>query len=601
MGLPKVYDLVDAEVTVAGSKLGGSFTVVSISINHAINKIPTAVITIPDGDPAAQDFPLSSGSSPSLKPGGDVKITFKDAAGGTTFDLFAGILTSHAIRVRNGQSLLILEAKDKAVKMTIGEKNAYFADKKDSDIFSTLIGNASGASADVESTSYKHPFLFQHNSTDWDFMLRRAEAIGVLVTCKANTVSVKKPRFSGSAASELKYGNNVMEAELEIDGRTQLQGVEATAWDISSQAVVTTTKTAPGTTVPDNPGTWTGASLGSSFAPTTAERMHRGALEQTELDSWAEACMLKSRMARVRGRIKSYGFSIDPGDLVKLSGFGTEMSGNAYVTGVRQSLQGGRWTTHVQIGMSPEWHHQQYGQGTGPGEFYDSMTGLQPGLVTKLDSDPDSQYRIQVDLKFWGSSPPATVWARMAHPNAGGKRGLVWYPEVGDEVLLGFMHGDAAFPVILGSLFSSKAKSPVELTSDNNEMGIYTKNSIKMVFDDDKKALNIETPGGNKVNISDDAKSIEMQCQNGNKVTLDSSGITLKSAKDISLSASSGKIKLTAGMGGVSIAASGGDVKASGNNVSCEATMSFTGKGNTGATLQSTAITTVKGSLVQIN
>lgn len=601
MAYPKVNNLIEAEVSIDGTKLGGDFTIASISIKHEINRIPTAVITIPDGNPAGQTFALSAGSKPKLKPGATVKITFADKNSSFTADLFEGILVKHAVKVRKGISLLVLEAKDKAVKMTIGEQNAYWKEKKDSDIFKALIGNASGTTPDVEDTTYEHKVFFQYNTTDWDFLLMRCQAIGMIVTCKGNKVSVKKPDFSVKKELDLSYGVNVVEVDLEVNGQHQLQAVKASAWDLANLKVLESTKKAPGKTVPDKPGTWTGAALAKDFAPSDIQLLHRGPIEKAELDAWAEARMFESRMARVTGTIKTFGFVVEPGQSIKLKGMGANLNGAIYVTGVRHALSEGVWTTQVQVGLSQKWYRNRpNSDGRGVG-YFTGVRGLQPALVTKLEEDPDSQHRIEINLNFWGSSPPCKVWARVAFPNAGKKRGLFWLPTVGDEVLVGFMDGDPSFPVVLGSLYSSKAAPPVTVDSENGEMGIYTSSEMKMVFNDKDVKFSFETPGGHKLTMDDDGEKVEIEDSGGSKVTMDSKGITFKSSKDIVLNASSGGIKLTGGKDGVKVSSSSGDVKIEGLNVKCEAKMAFEGKGKTGAKLESTAIATVKGSLVKIN
>jgi DUF4097 and DUF4098 domain-containing protein YvlB len=134
-------------------------------------------------------------------------------------------------------------------------------------------------------------------------------------------------------------------------------------------------------------------------------------------------------------------------------------------------------------------------------------------------------------------------------------------------------------------------------------MGIYTSSGIKMVFSDKEGdvSLHIETPGGHKIDLADKGKSITLEDLNGNKISMEKGGITLSSCKDITLDAGTGKISLSAGGGPINLSASAGDVVATGLNVNCEAKMSFTAKGNTMASLQSSALAEVKGALVKIN
>ena len=68
---------------------------------------------------------------------------------------------------------------------------------------------------------------------------------------------------------------------------------------------------------------------------------------------------------------------------------------------------------------------------------------------------------MKVTFPWWRRRPsrrgPAWRW-----PAPGAKRGLVVLPEVGDEVLVAFDHGDARLPFVVGGLYNGKDELPVE-------------------------------------------------------------------------------------------------------------------------------------------
>ena len=115
-----------------------------------------------------------------------------------------------SIKVRdNVAPQLIAECRHKAVGLTIGRKNAYFSDKTDSDILTAILGNAP-VTPDVESTTVTHKQMVQYYSTDWDFLLTRAQANGKMVFTNDDTVAVKAPVLSGSAACTLLFGATIL-------------------------------------------------------------------------------------------------------------------------------------------------------------------------------------------------------------------------------------------------------------------------------------------------------------------------------------------------------------------------------------------------------
>jgi uncharacterized protein involved in type VI secretion and phage assembly len=85
--------------------------------------------------------------------------------------------------------------------------------------------------------------------------------------------------------------------------------------------------------------------------------------------------------------------------------------------------------------------------------------GLVVGLVTN-NKDPNKLGRIKVKFP-WLSEDVESWWARICYPMAGPKRGFWFIPEVDDEVLVGFEHGDVRFPYIVGSLYNGVDIPPI--------------------------------------------------------------------------------------------------------------------------------------------
>jgi len=106
---------------------------------------------------------------------------------------------------------------------------------------------------------------------------------------------------------------------------------------------------------------------------------------------------------------------------------------------------------------------------------------------------------------------------------------------------------------------------------------------MKIWFNDEKKIIEIATPSGNTISLDEDQKAIAIKDQNGNEITMNEDGITIKSIKDFTLEAATGKIGI-----------SGKEVEASGSTTAKI-------KGNSSAEISSSGSTTVKGSAVMIN
>ena len=91
---------------------------------------------------------------------------------------------------------------------------------------------------------------------------------------------------------------------------------------------------------------------------------------------------------------------------------------------------------------------------------FGKMFGVSIGLVTN-NKDPDKMARIKVKFP-WLAEEAESFWCRLASPWAGKDRGQMWIPEVEDEVLVAFEHGDLRFPYIIGSLWNGKDTPPAE-------------------------------------------------------------------------------------------------------------------------------------------
>ncbi len=577
-----------------GAKIADTVGIVSVTVTKNINRIPTARIVVLDGDMPNQKFPVSN--SDDFKPGTKIKI---DAGYDQSEEtIFQGIVVKHGIKIdSDNYARLVVECQDSAVAMTVGRKNANFVDSKDSDAIGKLIGAYSDLSSDVDATTTTFKEIVQYYSTDWDFIMSRAEMNGLLVIVEDAKVSVKAPEASGSPILTVTYGLDLMEFDADIDARTQLASVKATAWDMKTQAVVESKEAKPQTL--NKQGDLDSAELAKVLNLQTFRLQTPAAIEKTEAESWAEGQQVKSGLARIRGRMKFQGNAkAKPGVLIELVGIGTRFNGNVFVSSVSHDLSQGNWITEVEFGLSSDRFADKRDLAAPPAAgMLPGVDGLQIGVVMKLDEDPDGQNKIQVSVPVLQAETEG-VWARLANFYASSGFGSFFIPEIGDEVVLGYFNDDPSYPVILGSLYSSSLKPPNELTADNFIKAIVTKSLMKVEFDDDKKIITIVTPGENKIVISDEDKSILLEDQNGNKVQLGEDGILLDSPKDISITAK-GKITLDA-MGEIGIT-SKADVKIAGMNINNAAQVGFVAKGNATAEISASGQTTVKGAMVMIN
>lgn len=565
--------------------INSGYQVLSLSVSNEINRIPTAKIVFLDGDSAEEKFEISDTSD--FIPGKKIHIKLGYDSNNAT--VFKGIITKHAIKIRgNGSSMLIVECKDEAVRMTLGRHSKYFEQVKDSEAIEALIGQYSGLAKDVESTNLKHRELVQHHVSDWDFMLLRADANGKLVIVNDGKISVKKPNTSEAPALSLTYGSTIFEFEAEIDARTQWKSVKSRAWDYTNQAIVEAEKNSSSV---QELGNISGSTIAESTSPQYLEMMHSGKVQQEELQALSDALIQRSRLSKVRGRVKFLGVSIvKVGKIIELHGVGDRFNGKAFVTGVYHEVEAGNWFTHCQFGLSPERYvTEAVNIGDSPSSgLVSGVHGLQIGVVVKLEQDPEGEDRIQVRLPTLDANNQG-IWMRIASLDAGNQRGAFFRPEIGDEVIVGFINDDPRDGVVLGMLHSSKNPAPIVAKDTNHEKGFTTRSKMHIAFDDEKKRISIDTPAGNSIVIDESAKSITLKDQNNNKIEMTPSGIEMKSPKNITIDA------------GMVLTLKGGQsVEMSAPQIAVKADASVEIKGAM-AKVAASGIAEISGSLVKIN
>jgi Rhs element Vgr protein len=589
----KSSDVVKLSIFIDGNQMNETYQVVFVSVVQAINKIPYAKITLLDGDMPDQDFPISN--SADFMPGSEIKINA--GYGQDEETIYQGIVVKHGIKVSgNNDSRLIIECRDKAVAMTVGRKNANYIDSKDSDIISSILATYSGLTADVAATETEYKELVQYYCTDWDFMLTRAEVNGRLVCVESGKVTVKAPQIDAVAELKVTYGEDLIEFNAEVDARTQLLDVSSVSWDPNEQQAI---EENAGQQTLNAQGDLTAKDLAAVLGVKTFRLQSPVSMEKTALKAWAAAQQVKAGLAKIRGRMKFQGSALATiGSMIELDGVGNRFNGSVFVSSVTHDITGGNWLSEVEFGMSADWFAEQKNLVAPPASgFIPGIEGLQIGVVMKLDEDPEAQHRVQVAVPTLQAETEG-VWARLSNFYASNTFGVFFVPEIGDEVVLGYLNNDPSNPVILGSLYSSKNTPPYQLTADNFIKSIVTKSQLKIEFDDENKVTTIITPGNNKVVLSDDEKSILLQDQNDNKVELSGEGIVLDSPKDIKITAK-GKINIDAtdelGM------KSAADVVIDGMNINLTANTGLTAKGNASAELSASGQTTIKGAMVMIN
>jgi Rhs element Vgr protein len=614
MGVPSL------KISCEGRPLPDHMQVLDLELVLAINRVPQATLTLLDGSLPERRFAISDQKL--LAPGSRVSIALGYVSKGPLPKrVFDGIVTRHAVTATGEGCRLRLQLSDRAIQLTRGRRSAIYSQTKDGEVMRKLIQAAGLRVGRIAPTPITHPELVQFNVSDWDFLVSRADVLGLAIRVSQGRVSAL-PLALGAPARVLNHGlDDTRELELELDGAQQWASLSVSGWDGGtlkrSQPVRAKAK-------PLRIGNQSAEALAKAVAGPAATLFHGAPTAPQELQSWADARLAKQRWSLLRGTVTVNGSAdLNPLDTVDIKGVGDRFNGRALVSGVIHTFNTDGWNTHLRLGVSAECFARSPDLQEMPAAgLLPAASGLQIGTVQSLKVDPKGELRVRVGLPHMGGNA-GELWARLLTPDAGAKRGYVFRPEVGDEVVLGFLNDDPRQPLILGAMFSGKNKPPKpvqEPEKNNNLRAIVSRAGTRIVFDDAAPALRLETTASgdadgtykNRISIDEKGKKITIEDQHNNKILLSDQGIALSSAKDISLTAK-GEVSIkgekavlvdgkTTTLKAQQLEAKGAakvNVKGAQLELSADATLTL--KGGAKTALTSDAMVEIKGALVKIN
>jgi len=231
---------------------------------------------------------------------------------------------------------------------------------------------------------------------------------------------------------------------------------------------------------------------------------------------------------------------------------------------------------------------------------------LMPGMTSAIvvdNVDPEKLGRVKVRFPWENDGADNNVWVRITSPYAGNARGMMFIPEIDDEVLVAFEHGDPEFPVVIGSMWNGKDVPPEQADpGDNAPKRIVTRsgNTIQLIDEEGKERIEIFSPKGQCW--------LQLHTDGGGHplITLHSEGdIALEAKKDIRMKCDN-LVQEIAGdhvrkIGGGAHCAVNGDFAVGAVNVSLAAKAKALLKGGAQAGLQGDGQAVIKGGMVQIN
>jgi Rhs element Vgr protein len=589
-----ISGFMDFEVKVAGTALSDERAKQVLEIVVDSNAHLPAMCTVCLSDP---DFALVDSADFDIGKELQVSIEGVEAYGSAGTDLslevvFKGEITALEPEFRPTGSVLLVRGYDKSHRLHRGKKTRTFLTKKDSDIASTIAGEA-GLSAQVDATTITYDYLLQNNQTNMEFLQTRARRIGYQVYSYNGNLYFKKGSWvQTTGALDLTWGTNLLSFRPRMTAVQQHDKASAYGWDPKTKAVITAASSAAPTSnqggITDTGGDKAKAKFGGSAEANVTTSPLFSSSEATLLAQAVEDG-INSQFVQAEGSCLGSS-KVMAGAQINIIGVGTKFSGKYVVTEATHSWRtDGMYQVHFLITGRQPYTVSNLVQ---PSQEADGrVRGVVIGVVTNLN-DPDDYGRVKVKFPWLPKADGVEIesaWCRIAAPMAGPTRGFYFLPEVNDEVLVSFEHGDPSYPYVVGFLWNKTEKPPLAI-GDAVASGKVKQRMIKstsghvIILDD--------TQGSEKITIRDKTGK--------NEVVIDSASNTMsiKVEKDMTIDAK----------GAVTIKTSGGDMTLEANNVNVkakqavkvEATSTMNLKAMSSVTVEGTAGVTIKNVAAEI-
>ena len=438
------------------------------------------------------------------------------------------------------QAPIIVRGMDISHRLHRGLHNRSFQNMTDSDIVKKIAAEVGIDLGTVDESGIPHEYLFQENQTNLTFLRQRAARIGFELFVQDGKLHFRQPKADKQIS--LKWLKDLRSFRTRVSSAEQVQAVEVRAWDYSAKRpIIARAQSEQVLTETDN---GRGSDTSSAFEGHPAEPqmivVDQPVFQPKEADLMAQALFDELGGEFVCADARAIGNAdIRPGRVVELQDLGPH-SGQYYVTETRHVYQERVYTTEFSVrGL----------RGSDLLSLLNPPTWLQPGqtflvgIVTD-NQDPDGMGRVKVKFPTL-TEDHASNWARVVAIGAGSSRGFHCLPEIDDEVLVGFEHGDIHRPYILGGLWNGQDATPTP-AEDGVQDGqvrlrtFQTRAGHQLQFDDSGEGSGalLKTANGHELRLSDSDGSVELNGPSGSFIRISNDGtLSIHSTTTIQMSA----------------------------------------------------------------
>jgi phage protein D len=413
----------------------------------------------------------------------------------STTTIFKGVVSAMEPEFGANGCIIAVRAYDKSSKLNREKKTRTFQQVSASNMAQKVISDA-GLAADAQSTDVVHEFFQQSNESDWDFLWRIALMHDYLVCFEDDKVQFKSATSASGSPVSLTWQQELISFRPRMSGVQQPQTVEVRAWDPKSKQNVSGSATSPATSSQAGIGR---AKVSSDAGGGTIAVTDRVAATASEANAIAKSTLQRLADAYYEADGQAWGNpKIKAGVKVQVKGVGQHFGGTFMVTAATHSYRGATgYRTAFQISGRSSRTLLELMRQPQPRDWSNSLV---VGVVTN-NNDPEQMGRVRVKYPSLSDSEES-AWARIATPSSGNARGLLMMPQVNEEVVVGFEHGDARRPIVVGSVFNGKDKPGTELLQSQD--GSFSLLSNEKIHQHSKKDFEIKSDQKMVVEVQQD-------------------------------------------------------------------------------------------------
>jgi phage protein D/phage baseplate assembly protein gpV len=430
-----------------------------------------------------------------LQIGRELEIKASAMGDRATTRIFKGQIAAVEPEFGANGCIIAIRAYDKSHKLNRAKKTRTFQNVSCSNMAQKVIGE-NGLTAQAKSTDVVHEFFQQSNESDWDFLWRIALMHDYLVSADDQTIHFKPAGDTDGGPVTLTWQQELISFRPRMTGVQQPQTVQVRAWDPKSKQNISGSASSPQTT--SQPGV-TRAKVSNDLGGGTIAVTDRVAANTGEANAIARSTLQRLADAFYEADGQAWGNpALKAGVKVQVKGVGNHFGGTFMVTAATHSYRGATgYRTSFQIsGRSSRTLLELMRQP----EDRDWAGSLVVGVVTN-NNDQEQMGRVRVKYPSL-SDTEESAWARIATPSTGNARGLLMMPQVGEEVVIGFEHGDTRRPIVVGSVFNGRDKPGTELLQSQD--GSFSLLSDQKIHQHSKKDFEIKSDQKMVVEVQQD-------------------------------------------------------------------------------------------------